>query len=79
MAISNDHARIRAYNLGYEAWERTDISDKDILCPYPIGSNSGTGLRQSWFDGLLDHRLSRWDKIPLNYVPDKKAPPKCRR
>ena len=79
MTIVNDHERIRAYNHGYESWQRSDISNKDALCPYPVGGPK-SGLRQSWYDGLLDARFSKYDHIPN---PDKhdppKAPPKCRR
>lgn len=81
MTMANDHARIRAYNLGFEAWDRNDISDKDSLCPYPIGGpHNSLGLRQAWYDGLLDNRFSKYDHIPeADERAPLKVPPKCRR
>jgi|JI10StandDraft_1071094.scaffolds.fasta_scaffold682654_2 hypothetical protein len=81
MTIAKDHARQRAYNQGFDAWNRSDISDKDTLCPYPVGGPSiNAGLRQAWFDGLLDNRFSKYDHIPeADQRAPLKAPPKCRR
>ena len=56
-------AQVRAYNEGWRAWERTDIPNKDSLCPYPI-SHPVIGLRQHWFEGLYDNKFSKYSHIP---------------
>jgi hypothetical protein len=53
----------KAYYEGYNAENKTDISNKDALCPYPIGHNVH-GLRQQWFNGLYDNRFSKYSHIP---------------
>lgn len=57
--------RTKAYREGYRAWNRTDIANKDALCPYPI-THAADGLRQQWFNGLYDNRFSKYEHIPTD-------------
>lgn len=60
---SNVREQHKAYYEGFNAENRTDIPDKDALCPYPI-MHPVHGLRQQWFMGLYDNRFSKYDHIP---------------
>lgn len=60
---SNVREQHKAYYEGFNAENRTDIPDKDALCPYPI-MHPVHGLRQQWFMGLYDNRFSKYSHIP---------------